>query len=161
MLFHQPKGEHLPKEVALQQELHKSETCPYIVKIYDWYLEDQLIMTMEYPRPCMTLHDFLKCHPSLLDETLARRLMTQAVTAAKYWIGHGVNHSDLSCHNILINTDMMQLKIIDFGNGMLISTTNDLLSGYCGEFLCCYSIKPRCDDTFIKTVSKPSFVFPL
>ncbi|XP_056585910.1 serine/threonine-protein kinase pim-3-like isoform X4 [Triplophysa dalaica] len=86
------KGEHLPKEVALQQELHKSETCPYIVKIYDWYLEDQLIMTMEYPRPCMTLHDFIKCHPSLPRETLARRLMTQAVMAAKYWIGHGVNH---------------------------------------------------------------------
>ncbi|XP_056585899.1 serine/threonine-protein kinase pim-3-like isoform X4 [Triplophysa dalaica] len=125
------KGEHLPKEVALQQELHKSETCPYIVKLYDWYLEDQLIMTMEYPRPCMTLHDFIKCHPSLPRETLARRLMTQAVMAAKYCIGHGVNHGDLSWDNFLINTDMMQVKIIDFGNGRFISTTNNLESGYC------------------------------
>ncbi|XP_056585904.1 uncharacterized protein LOC130407194 isoform X7 [Triplophysa dalaica] len=117
--------------LALQQELHKSETCPYIVKLYDWYLEDQLIMTMEYPRPCMTLHDFIKCHPSLPRETLARRLMTQAVMAAKYCIGHGVNHGDLSWDNFLINTDMMQVKIIDFGNGRFISTTNNLESGYC------------------------------
>ncbi|MGL5102189.1 MAG: protein kinase domain-containing protein [Plesiomonas sp.] len=157
MLFHQPKGERLPKEVALQQELHKSETCPYIVKILDRYLEDQLIMTMEYPRPCMTLHAFIQCHPSLPRETLARRLMSQAVTAAKYWIGHGVNHGDLSWDNFLINTDMMQVKIIDFGNGRLITTTNNLESGYCGEFLCFYSTNPRCDDTFIKTVAKPSF----
>ncbi|XP_056585918.1 serine/threonine-protein kinase prk-2-like isoform X2 [Triplophysa dalaica] len=125
------KGERLPKEVAVHQELHKSETCPYIVKIYDWYLEDQLIMTMEYPRPCMTLHDFIKCHPSLPRETLARRLMNQAVTAAKYCIGHGVNHGDLSCDNFLINTDRMQVKIIDFRSGRFISTTNNLESGYC------------------------------
>lgn len=135
MLFQQPEGERLPKEVALNQRLVKYNTCPYIVQMYDWFLEDRLIMVMEYPRPCKTLSEFIS-PATIQGENLPRQLMRQAVTAAKYCIDQGVNHADLSLYNVLINTETMHLKCIDFGIGQLISAIHDLFLGYCGEFLC-------------------------
>ncbi|MGL5117695.1 MAG: protein kinase domain-containing protein, partial [Plesiomonas shigelloides] len=71
-----------------------------------------------------------------VSETLARHFMRQVVIAAQHWLDHGVNHGDLSLKNVLINTETKQVKVIDFGCSQLISTINDLPSGYCGEFLC-------------------------
>lgn len=124
------------REVALNLQLHKPEKCPYIVEMLHWFEEEnQQIIIMEYPQPCSTLYDFLSCR--CVSETLARDFMRQAVVAAKHWIDHGVHHGDLTLKNILVNTETLQIKFIDFGLGRLISASSLPLSGYCGGLSFC------------------------
>ncbi|XP_043116379.1 serine/threonine-protein kinase pim-2-like [Puntigrus tetrazona] len=70
---------------------------------------------MEYPHPCETLLDFSMRHGNRLDESVARGLMRQAVLAAKHCIERGIFHNDIKTDNLLVNTETLQLKLIDFG----------------------------------------------
>lgn len=142
MLFYQPAySKPLFREVALNLLLHKPEKCPNIVQMLDWFeVGTTRAIVMEYTQSCITLRDFVSCQ--FVKETLTRHFMRQAVIAAKHWLDHGVSRGGLSLANILINTETMQLKVIDFGGGHLISTVNDPNSGYLGKFLCCHRIKP-------------------
>ncbi|XP_057206225.1 serine/threonine-protein kinase pim-3-like [Triplophysa rosa] len=91
----------------------------------DWFVEDRLhILILEYPRPCVTLATFLTRHKGRLRENKARYLMRQAVNAAKHCIDHNICHDDLHNENFLINTKTMELKLIDFGCGLLISSSS-------------------------------------
>lgn len=89
---------------------------------------NQLYLILEYPQPSITMRAFINNHPFGIEEMLARSLMRQAATAAKFCIDHNVNHNDLATRNILINTEMMQIKLIDFGMAKLISTSSGELN---------------------------------
>ncbi|XP_043080877.1 serine/threonine-protein kinase pim-3-like [Puntigrus tetrazona] len=93
----------------------------------DWFEEsDSHILILEYPQPCVTLDSFLKLNSNrCLDEDQARRFMLQAVVAAKHCMDRGIAHNDIRADNILINTDTLQLKLIDFGCGGLIEGCDD------------------------------------
>ncbi|XP_056585892.1 uncharacterized protein LOC130407191 [Triplophysa dalaica] len=120
------------KEAAIHLQLHKREKCPNIVQMLDWFEEEErCTIVLEYPHPCLTLWHFLQRY--YVSETLARHFIRQVVIAAQHWLDHGVNHGDLSLKNVLINTETKQLKVIDFGCSLLISTINDLTSGYCDQ----------------------------
>ncbi|XP_043116406.1 serine/threonine-protein kinase pim-3-like [Puntigrus tetrazona] len=55
--------------------------------------------------------------------------MRQAVLAAKHCLDRGVFHRDIKSDNILVNTETLQLKLIDFGCGKLLETSEELKEG--------------------------------
>ncbi len=59
-----------------------------------------------------------------LRETVARGLMRQAVLAAKHCLDRGVFHRDIKSDNILVNTETLKLKLIDFGCGKLFEISD-------------------------------------
>ncbi|RXN02755.1 serine threonine- kinase pim-2-like protein [Labeo rohita] len=116
----------LIKEVGLNLRVKKSPTSPNIVQMLDWFEEAyHHMLILEYPQPCMTLNSFLKFNRRRVDENQARHFMLQAVLAAKHCMDRGVAHNDIRLDNILIKTDTLELKLIDFGCGELIEGCDD------------------------------------
>nr|XP_055073624.1 uncharacterized protein LOC129453406 isoform X2 [Misgurnus anguillicaudatus] len=106
----------LHAEVAFNLMLLKPEKSPYIVEMLDWFEEEhQYILVLEFPYPCMDLLEFIKRNGGRLSEVQARHLMRQAVLASIHCIDSGVYHRDFKITNILVKTDSMDLKLIDFG----------------------------------------------
>ncbi|XP_067303578.1 serine/threonine-protein kinase pim-2-like [Pseudorasbora parva] len=108
-------------EVALNLLLQKAPRSQHVLQMYQWFDEPkQRILILEHPQPCETLREFIWNRGGLLDETLACRLMRQAVVAFKHCLDRGVYHNDIKMDNILVNIEMLQLKLIDFGCGFLL-----------------------------------------
>lgn len=61
----------------------------------------------------MDLQDFCKLHGGKLLEPLAWDIMVQVVQAARHCCAGGVFHDDIKPGNILINTQTLQVKMID------------------------------------------------
>ncbi|XP_026115512.1 serine/threonine-protein kinase pim-2-like [Carassius auratus] len=117
-------------EVALNLLLKRPPLSPYIVHMLEWFEEDdRFILILEYLQPCKDLLRFTLNNMQLLDESQTRRLMYQAVLAAKHCLDRGVFHRDIKLNNFLINTKTNQVKLIDFGCGDLF-----ISSGYLGAF---------------------------
>ncbi len=57
----------------------------------------------------------------MLSENIARFIMVQATRAAHMCILRGVFHRDIKLDNLLINPESLQVKLIDFGCGDLLS----------------------------------------
>ncbi|KAI7791233.1 putative serine/threonine-protein kinase pim-2-like [Triplophysa rosa] len=104
----------LLKEVALNLLLHKPEKCPNIVQMLDWFEEEnQHILILDYPFPSVSFGEFI--NKNVLSEHQFRDLMRQVVTAVKHLIDHNVYNRLWS---LLINTDTMELKVSEFGEGL-------------------------------------------
>lgn len=115
-LFFQPGStEPLLSEVVINVMVCAPPKSPYIVQMIEWFDQThQFVIVMEYPHPCQTLLEFTMCHGCCLDESVARGLMRQAVLAAKHCIERGILHNDIKTDNMLVNTETLQLKLIDF-----------------------------------------------
>ncbi|XP_067277555.1 serine/threonine-protein kinase pim-2-like isoform X1 [Pseudorasbora parva] len=113
--------EPLVTEVALLLMMRKEPISPYVIQLYDWFEHPRTFsLIMEFPEPCESLLDFIIRDPQL-DETTARVLMRQAVLAVQHCIEHGVFHNDVHAQNFLVKTNTLELKLIDFGCGQLLS----------------------------------------
>ncbi|XP_073668575.1 uncharacterized protein [Paramisgurnus dabryanus] len=105
----------LVAEVAINLLLLKPKKSPHIVEMLDWFTEDhEHILVLENPAPCVTLTKFIR-DKRRISEELARDFMHQAILGAKDCFRRGVYHGDIKLDNILINTDTLKLKLIDFG----------------------------------------------
>ncbi|XP_077102477.1 serine/threonine-protein kinase pim-2-like [Siphateles boraxobius] len=114
--------EPLITEVALLLMMRQEPISPYAIQLHDWFEHPRkFTMIMEYPEPCESLLDFIIRNPQL-DETTARVIMRQAVLAVQHCIEHDVFHNDVHAHNFLLKKDTLELKLIDFGSGQLISS---------------------------------------
>ncbi|KAL6456606.1 hypothetical protein MHYP_G00351500 [Metynnis hypsauchen] len=114
----------VPVEVALMQIMSQPPICKNIIQLIEWFDEpERYILIMEHPDPCMDLKRFLKSHGNCVEEETARTIMVQAVEAASQCSMRGVLHQDIKGENLLINTDTLEVKLIDFGCGDLIKTT--------------------------------------
>ncbi|XP_055061406.2 uncharacterized protein [Misgurnus anguillicaudatus] len=106
----------LYSEVVINLMLLKPKKSPFIVEMLDWFEEEhQHIIVFEFPHPCMDLLEFVQSSGGCLTEVMARHLMRQAVLALMHCVDSGVYHGDLKLDNILVNTDSMDVKLIDFG----------------------------------------------
>ncbi|KAF4075789.1 hypothetical protein AMELA_G00222740 [Ameiurus melas] len=95
--------------------------CENVLELLDWIeLSKVFILVLERPSPCMDLLDFMKCMDSGISEPLARDIMRQVVRAAQHCCERGVFHRDIKPENLLINTETLQVKLIDFGCGDLM-----------------------------------------
>lgn len=78
-------------------------------------------MVLERPMPSEDLVTFLLRQKSIIDEDVARVIMRQATLAAQTCCRRKVFHRDIKMENLLINPDTLEIKLIDFGCGEILT----------------------------------------
>uniref|UniRef100_A0A9J8CLL1 non-specific serine/threonine protein kinase n=1 Tax=Cyprinus carpio carpio TaxID=630221 RepID=A0A9J8CLL1_CYPCA len=127
----------LATEVGLMLMLRRPPVCPYIIEMYEWFDQPLVFsLVLEFPQPCVSLREFIT-DSSGLSEAVARGFMRQLVLAVQHCINHGVFHNDVHADNVLVNTDTLELKLIDFGSGHLLDSAGYDSLKYIGAFLFC------------------------
>ncbi|XDV39632.1 hypothetical protein PO909_008837 [Leuciscus waleckii] len=120
-----------PLEVGLLILANRGPKVSEIIELLDWQDQpDQYIMVLERPSPCEDLWHFSNRHEGILDEDTARFIMAQATTAAHMCCRRGVFHRDVKLENLLVNTETLEVKLIDFGCGDLLQESG--YEGFCG-----------------------------
>ncbi|RXN05487.1 serine threonine- kinase pim-3-like protein [Labeo rohita] len=105
----------LPLEVALMTMVNSAPACPNILQLVEWFdRRRRYIMILERPVPCQDLQSFCEENGSL-DESLAKKVLLQLVTALKHCESRGVLHRDVKPENLLISTESHDIKLLDFG----------------------------------------------
>ncbi|XP_030574926.1 serine/threonine-protein kinase pim-2-like [Archocentrus centrarchus] len=97
-------------------------TCA-AVSILDWYeLEQEVLLVIERPVPCVDLLNYLVYNGGYLKEDVAKNIMKQLVDAALMMHTKGVFHCDIKADNLLLETGSKnpRVRIIDFGCGCLV-----------------------------------------
>ncbi|XP_050989479.1 serine/threonine-protein kinase pim-1 [Labeo rohita] len=114
----------VPLEVALTIKANQGPSCDHIIELLDWQDHlDQYIMVLERPSPCVDMDVFWQYHGDLFSEDLARHFMRQVIDAATVCCSRGVFHRDIKMPNLLVNTETMEVKLIDFGCGDLLKSS--------------------------------------
>ena len=99
------------------QKLAGVESC---VKLYAFFeTEKDYIIVMEKPSRVKDLFDYITDRGPL-PESEARFLFRQIVDTTCAVHAHGVVHRDLKDENFLIDTETLELKLIDFGSGAFL-----------------------------------------
>ncbi|ROK23440.1 Serine/threonine-protein kinase pim-2 [Anabarilius grahami] len=107
-------------EIGLTVLANKGPSTPHIIKLLDWQdLPKHYIMILQRPSHCVNL----KSCGGIFNEEIARHVMRQVVEAANSCCSRGVFHRDIKEENILVNTDTLDVTLIDFGCGDLLYET--------------------------------------
>ncbi|XP_071395239.1 serine/threonine-protein kinase pim-2-like [Centroberyx affinis] len=116
-----PSDPSFPLEVLLLYKVGGEPGSPgqnAAVTLLDHYeLDQELILVMERPAPCMDLFDYVKESGGSLQEHEAKILLRQLVEAMLEIHGKGVTHGDIKFENLLVETGSRtpRLRLIDFG----------------------------------------------
>ncbi|KAG9347849.1 hypothetical protein JZ751_003865 [Albula glossodonta] len=115
------ESQPLPLEVALLEMVCRPPACSHVIQLLDWFEEpDRVILVLELPSPCLDVSKFTKQLGGYMEESLAQVIMQQVVQATKHCRDRGVLHRDIKSKNLLIQTDDLHVKLIDFGCGDLL-----------------------------------------
>ncbi|KAL0163334.1 hypothetical protein M9458_042730, partial [Cirrhinus mrigala] len=115
-------SEPLPLEVALQILANRGPRVEEIIQLLDWQVDPHYyLMVLERPMPCQSLYDYWKCNKGAIKEDTARTIMHQTVFAARICCLRGVLHRDIKLENLLINPETLEVKLIDFGCGAVLT----------------------------------------
>ncbi|KAK3506358.1 hypothetical protein QTP70_029762, partial [Hemibagrus guttatus] len=126
----------LPLEVALMEMVSKPPRCEKVVELLEWFETPiHLILVIELPDSCMDLFKFCYHVNGPLSEPVARVVMRQVVQAARHCCERGVIHRDIKPGNLLFNPETLEVKLIDFGCGDLL--TDKPFITYAGTLLYC------------------------
>ncbi|KAK9979916.1 hypothetical protein ABG768_013323 [Culter alburnus] len=132
----------LPKEVALTILANKGPAMD-IIKLLDWQdQQDFYIMVLERFSDSMDVSCFVESNGGSINEKFARFIMWGATLAADECCRRGVYHGDIKLENLLIDFDKLEVKLIDFGCGDLL--TESAYTRFCGTMMYCppeYRIK--------------------
>lgn len=103
----------------------KQPCCDNVIELLDWMnVSSSFVLVMEQPMPCMDLQKFCQSHTNCqLPEYTAREVMRQLVQAVWYCFDCGVLHEDIRPLNILVKTDTLEVKLIDFGCARRLETS--------------------------------------
>uniref|UniRef100_A0A3B3RWZ4 non-specific serine/threonine protein kinase n=1 Tax=Paramormyrops kingsleyae TaxID=1676925 RepID=A0A3B3RWZ4_9TELE len=111
-------GGKMPKEVALMMQLSIPPACPYIVEFIEWFDgPESHSIVMERPEPCQDLHHYSIVCGGSLSEEVAQLVLLQLLLALCHCEDRGVRHGDIWNKNLLIQTESLRVKLIDFGCG--------------------------------------------
>ncbi|KAI2662201.1 Serine/threonine-protein kinase pim-3 [Labeo rohita] len=125
----------VPLEIGLLLLVNKESRVPEIIQLLDWQNQpERYVMVLE--RPCKDLFDYTMLQGGFLSEDTARVIMAQTTKAAYMCCQRGVFHRDIKQENLLINTETLEVKLIDFGCGDLLQD-----SGYEQFCECCHLIQ--------------------
>ncbi|XP_039525687.1 serine/threonine-protein kinase pim-2-like [Pimephales promelas] len=114
--------EPVPLEIGLLILANKGPRVPEIIQLLDWDEEpNRYIMVLEFPTPCESLIEYLDRHDYYIEENVAKVIMHQAAVAAQTCCQRGVLHRDIKLENLLINPDTLDVKLIDFGCGEILT----------------------------------------
>ncbi|XP_074480005.1 uncharacterized protein LOC141760814 [Sebastes fasciatus] len=115
-------GNTLSVEVAILLKLAAdtsgSAASSAPVSLLDWYdLEQELILVLERPVPCMDLFTYIWSEGGSLKEEEAKIILKQLVDALIDLEDKSIFHRDIKVENILIETgsDVPRVRLIDFG----------------------------------------------
>ncbi|XP_062864982.1 serine/threonine-protein kinase pim-3-like [Trichomycterus rosablanca] len=115
--------ELLPVEVALMRMVSRLCASPYVLKLLEWFdTPERYILILERPIPCVDLYQ-LMLKTGRLRMQFARHVMRQVVLAVLHCRDRGVLHRDIKLQNVLLNTETLEVKLIDFGCGDLLKDT--------------------------------------
>ncbi|XP_062865055.1 serine/threonine-protein kinase pim-3-like isoform X1 [Trichomycterus rosablanca] len=115
--------ELLPVEVALMRMVSRPPASPYVLKLLEWFdTPERCILILERPVPCVDLYQ-LMLKTGRLRMQFARHVMRQVVLAVLHCRDRGVLHRDIKRQNVLLNTETLEVKLIDFGCGDLLKDT--------------------------------------
>ncbi|XP_045567156.1 serine/threonine-protein kinase pim-2 [Salmo salar] len=93
------------------------------VALLDWFEMDQeLVLVLERPVPCMDLHDYIQKRGGTLQEEHARVILRQLVEAMREVHSRGVLHRDIKPENVLVETGSTspRIRVLDFGCGCVL-----------------------------------------
>ncbi|KAG7313694.1 hypothetical protein KOW79_000088, partial [Hemibagrus wyckioides] len=108
-------------EVALMKLVSESPQCSNIIELLEWFeMPDHIALVLERPSPCVDIHEFAKSQGGCLTEDQTRDIMRQVIRAVQHCCDRRVLHRDIKSQNLLINTDTLEVKLIDFGCGELL-----------------------------------------
>ncbi|XP_062846445.1 serine/threonine-protein kinase pim-1-like [Trichomycterus rosablanca] len=115
--------ELLPVEVALMRMVSRPPANPYVLKLLEWFdTPERCILILERPVPCVDLYQLMR-KKGRLRMQFARHVMRQVVLAVLHCRDRGVLHRDIKRQNVLLNTETLEVKLIDFGCGDLLRDT--------------------------------------
>lgn len=110
-------GNKVPMEIVL---LKKVSHVDGVARLIDYYEKnDAYILVLERPQPAKDLFDYIT-ENGPLPENVAKNLFRQVVQTTIDIHKCGVVHRDMKDENILIDTDNMEIRLIDFGSGALL-----------------------------------------
>ncbi|TGZ69890.1 hypothetical protein CRM22_003481 [Opisthorchis felineus] len=116
----------------LSQELANMERLdhPNIIRVFEFHeFPDRWYLIMEYA-PVGELHSYLKRH-GRMEDTAAKNISAQIVSALKHMHERGVVHRDLKAENVLFVASGI-VKVGDFGFSKKINR-EDALTTFCGS----------------------------
>ncbi|XP_058717365.1 uncharacterized protein LOC131590964 [Poecile atricapillus] len=94
-----------------------------VVRLLEWFeLPKHIVMVLERPERCEDLQRFIRARRFLSEEE-ARELFQQVLEAVRHCTSCGVLHRDIKPENILVDLDIGQAKMIDFGCGTYLQET--------------------------------------
>ncbi|KAJ8374854.1 hypothetical protein SKAU_G00054340 [Synaphobranchus kaupii] len=115
------ESQPLPLEVALMEIVCRPPACSHVIQLLDWFEEaDRIVLVLELPSPCLDVSKFTKQLGGYMEESLARFVLRQVLRATMHCQDRGVLHRDIKSQNLLIQTDDLHVKLIDFGCGDLL-----------------------------------------
>uniref|UniRef100_A0A3B3SEI1 Serine/threonine-protein kinase n=1 Tax=Paramormyrops kingsleyae TaxID=1676925 RepID=A0A3B3SEI1_9TELE len=110
--------EPIPLEVAMMTIISLPSPCENVIKLIDWFVGvDEYIIVLERPDPCLDLHEFCASNGGFLSEDIAKHVLGQVLRALRHCQDSKILHRDLKPENLLIQTDTLEVKLIDFGCG--------------------------------------------
>lgn len=123
-------------EVKLMERVSKPPRCESVVELLDWFdMSTAYILVLERPNPCMNLKEFRKSQKNgHLSEYKAREIMRQVTQAVHHCFEREVFHGDIRSENILVNTDTLEVKLIDFGCGKLLENPANSTGQLCRRY---------------------------
>lgn len=128
--------------------MSKPPYCKNVVEMLEWFeTHNFIILVLERPIPCMNLSEFCKLYDCRLPEPVAREVMRQVVLAVCHCCKRGVFHRDIKLENILVNPDTLEVKLIDFGCGTLL--TDEVYMEMAGLFTKDTRIQPNCGEALL------------
>ena len=106
------------KYILQEIELHHSLKHPFIIKLYDYFFEDEkAYVILEYAKKGDI---FNLINTSTVSEKVLMRMFVQTLTAFDYLHEQNILHRDLKPENVLLDSDL-NIKLCDFGWATLYS----------------------------------------
>lgn len=93
----------------------KPPRCSNVMELLDWFdLDIKYTLVLKHPSPCTDLRQYTHLQDSHLFEVQTRDVMLQVVQAVHHCCYCGVLYCNIKVDDILINTETLQSKLIDF-----------------------------------------------
>ena len=110
----------LPSEIFFHFKAF--DVCPaFVVEPIEWIeFKNYYVIVMEKPPNSTDLFEISKKWPHGMHESIALNVLDQLIKCTKALHDANICHRDIKDENVLINTQTLQIKLIDFGSATQI-----------------------------------------